>query len=91
MVKRQEEVHCDVYGASGTIYVWADGPVIDQIREMPAVLCLEPSVPGAHTAAIDPRYSIDEVAKEIEALAPSPPQPSMFSFLFKVMKAAPPA
>ena len=87
MVKRQEEVHCDVYGASGSIYVWADGPVIDQIREMPTVLCLEPSVPGAHTATVDPRYSIDEVAKEIEALAPSPPQPSMFRFLFKVMKA----
>ena len=87
MVKRQEEVHCDVYGASGIIYVWADGPVIDQIREMPAVLRLEPSVPGAHTATVDPRYNIDQVARDIHVLANRGRRADVPGWLFKVMRA----
>jgi len=84
MAKRQKGAYCEVFENSRTIYVWADDPVIEQIKQMSAVNDVRPAMPGSHTVSVDPRYSIHQVAKEIEVLAKPP---SKWEQIFKIMVA----
>jgi len=89
MAKRLKEVVCKAYSSSDVIYVWADDDVMKQVNKMDAVTGVRDGANGSQVFDVDPRYDIFSVAKEIEALGGASPQPSMLSFLYKVMKAQP--
>ena len=84
MAKRQQEAYCEVFEHSRRIYVWADDPVIEQIKQMPPAVRVSPGVLGSHIVDVDPRYNIHQVAKEIEVLAKPP---SKWEQIFKIMVA----
>ena len=87
MAKRQKEVHCDIYDQSRVIYVYADDVVIEHVRKMEPVTDVQPGVPGSQVVSVDPRYNIDQVARDIVVLAKDlahyPSMSSIFTFLFK--------
>jgi len=84
MAKRQQEAYCEVFEFSRCIYVWADDSVIEQIEKMSAVTNIMLGTPGAHVVYVDPRYNINQVAKEIHILAK---RPSKWEQIFKIMVA----
>ncbi len=76
MAKRQCDIICDVYLDRRKINIWAQDAVLERVRLMPEIKHLEPSLlsPSAenvayHTAYVDPRYNIEEVAREIVEMA----------------------
>ena len=84
MAKRQQEAHCEIFESSRCIYVWADDHVIEQVEQMPAATSITLGTSGARIVYVDPRYNIDQVAKEIHILAK---RPSKWEQILKIMVA----